>query len=145
MNRTDRSRRAAAGRTLVGRIVVAMTTLLFLVGGVSAQQMSSHHHGDAGNSTSANPEAVQDWAKQALAKSPRHQEWVKVKNGTREVNSFVVYPQTNKNLGGLRIFLSFNRIIDKIGNCARELRARKRKLSILQTRIVGKIDFDRTI
>jgi len=96
MNRTDRSRRAAASRTLVGRIVVAMTTLLFLVGGVSAQQMSSHHHGDAGNSTSANPEAVQDWAKQALAKSPRHQEWVKVKNGTREVNSFVVYPQTNK-------------------------------------------------
>ncbi|MGZ8847285.1 MAG: dienelactone hydrolase family protein, partial [Pyrinomonadaceae bacterium] len=27
------------------------------------------------------------------AKSSRHQEWVKVKNGTREVNSFVVYPE----------------------------------------------------
>jgi carboxymethylenebutenolidase len=36
---------------------------------------------------------TQDWAKQRLAKSPRHQEWVKVKNGTREVNSFVVYPE----------------------------------------------------
>jgi carboxymethylenebutenolidase len=35
----------------------------------------------------------QDWAKQRLSKSPRHQEWVKVKNGAREVNSFVVYPE----------------------------------------------------
>ena len=36
---------------------------------------------------------VQDWAKARLAKSPRHQEWVKVKNGNREVNSFIVYPE----------------------------------------------------
>ncbi len=35
----------------------------------------------------------QDWAKQRVAKSPRHREWVKVKNGAREVNSFVVYPE----------------------------------------------------
>jgi carboxymethylenebutenolidase len=35
----------------------------------------------------------QDWAKQRLDKSPRHQEWVKVKNGERVVNSFVVYPE----------------------------------------------------
>jgi carboxymethylenebutenolidase len=35
----------------------------------------------------------QDWAKQRADKSPRHQEWVKVKNGTREVNSFLVYPE----------------------------------------------------
>jgi len=35
----------------------------------------------------------QDWAKQRADKSPRHQEWVKVKNGAREVNSFVVYPE----------------------------------------------------
>jgi len=37
--------------------------------------------------------APQDWAKQALEKSPRHQEWVSVKNGQRAVNSFVVYPE----------------------------------------------------
>jgi len=56
-----------------------------------AQDMSGNHHG---HGTPA-PEAVesQDWAKQRLAKSPRHQEWVKVKNGTREVSSFVVYPE----------------------------------------------------
>src|SRR5215471_2442998 len=35
----------------------------------------------------------QDWAKQRLDKSPRHQEWVAVKNGQRTVNSFIVYPE----------------------------------------------------
>ena len=39
------------------------------------------------------PVSAQDWAKQRVAKSPRHREWVKVKNGAREVNSFVVYPE----------------------------------------------------
>src|SRR5215468_9887930 len=37
--------------------------------------------------------ATQDWAKQRLDKSPRHQEWVAVKNGQRTVNSFIVYPE----------------------------------------------------
>src|SRR5215831_11478714 len=37
--------------------------------------------------------ATQDWAKQRLDKSPRHQEWVSVKNGQRTVNSFIVYPE----------------------------------------------------
>ncbi len=61
-----------------------------------AQDMSGNHHHN--NTAVATPDPVenQDWAKQKLAKSPRHQEWVKVKNGTREVNSFVVYPE-NKN------------------------------------------------
>jgi carboxymethylenebutenolidase len=42
---------------------------------------------------------TQDWAKQRLAKSTRHQEWVKVKykpagsNAEREVSAFVVYPE----------------------------------------------------
>jgi carboxymethylenebutenolidase len=36
---------------------------------------------------------AQDWAKARLEKSPRHGEWVKVKNGSREVKSFVVYPE----------------------------------------------------
>ncbi|HTD66095.1 MAG TPA: dienelactone hydrolase family protein, partial [Candidatus Limnocylindria bacterium] len=37
--------------------------------------------------------SAQDWAKAKLEKSPRHQEWVEVKNGTRTVHSFVVYPE----------------------------------------------------
>lgn len=62
------------------------------------QDMSGNHHGNAPASASpaTDTTANQDWAKQRLAKSPRHQEWVKIKNGTREVSSFVVYPE-NKN------------------------------------------------
>jgi carboxymethylenebutenolidase len=37
--------------------------------------------------------SAQDFAKARLEKSPRHQEWVKVKHGDREVNCFVVYPE----------------------------------------------------
>jgi carboxymethylenebutenolidase len=36
---------------------------------------------------------AQDWAKARLEKSPRHQEFVKVKNGDREVQSFIVHPE----------------------------------------------------
>jgi carboxymethylenebutenolidase len=37
--------------------------------------------------------AAQDWARSALEKSPRHQEWVQVKHGDRVVHAFVVYPE----------------------------------------------------
>src|SRR5882672_8874672 len=36
---------------------------------------------------------AQDWAKARLEKSPRHQEFVKVKHGEREVQAFIVYPE----------------------------------------------------
>jgi carboxymethylenebutenolidase len=36
---------------------------------------------------------AQDWARTKLEKSPRHQEWVKVKHGEREVQCFVVFPE----------------------------------------------------
>jgi carboxymethylenebutenolidase len=38
----------------------------------------------------------QDWAKAQLEKSPRHQEWVKVKAKGREVQSFIVYPEVKE-------------------------------------------------
>ena len=41
----------------------------------------------------ASPASAQDWAKARLDKSPRHQEWVKVKQGARTVNAFIVYPE----------------------------------------------------
>lgn len=37
--------------------------------------------------------AAQEWAKQSLEKSSRHQEWAAIKNGDRTVNAFVVYPE----------------------------------------------------
>ena len=36
---------------------------------------------------------AQDWAKARLEKSPRHLEWVKIKQGNREVNCFIAYPE----------------------------------------------------
>ena len=36
---------------------------------------------------------AQDWAKARLEKSPRHLEWIKVKNGEREVNCYIAYPE----------------------------------------------------
>jgi carboxymethylenebutenolidase len=36
-----------------------------------------------------------NWAKEALAKSPRHGEWVNLKNGSRTVSAFVVYPEVS--------------------------------------------------
>jgi len=40
--------------------------------------------------------SAQDWAKARLEKSPRHQEWTKVKSGDRQVQSFVVYPEVKE-------------------------------------------------
>lgn len=35
----------------------------------------------------------QDWAKKRLESSPRHQEWIELKSGSRTVKAFVVYPE----------------------------------------------------
>ena len=40
------------------------------------------------------PAAAQDWAREELNKSPRHQEWAQVKYGDRVVHAFVVYPES---------------------------------------------------
>ncbi len=75
------------------RSISSVLAVVFLCSAIAyGQDMTGHHHG----APAADPMVSQEWAKQRLAKSPRHQEWVKVKNGTREVNSFVVYPE-NKN------------------------------------------------
>jgi carboxymethylenebutenolidase len=37
--------------------------------------------------------SAQDWAKARLDSSPRHAEWVEVKNGSRTVRCFIVYPE----------------------------------------------------
>lgn len=71
-------------RRLLGLAIILVSAVA-----IHAQEMSGHHH----NAVVADPVETQDWAKQQLAKSPRHQEWVKLKNGNREVSSFVVYPE----------------------------------------------------
>lgn len=81
------------------KVTLSFLLFVFLCSGTAcAQDMNGNHHANA--PTTASPAsdtmANQEWARQRLAKSPRHQEWVKIKNGNREVNSFVVYPE-NKN------------------------------------------------
>ena len=56
-----------------------------------AQEMHAAAHGHIEHV--ADSAMAQDWAKQQLAKSSRHQEWVPVKYGNRTVNSFIVYPE----------------------------------------------------
>ena len=74
------------------RSTASALALLFLCSVIAyGQERTGHHHGAP--AAAPDPMVSQEWAKQRLAKSPRHQEWVKVKNGTREVNSFVVYPE----------------------------------------------------
>ncbi len=38
--------------------------------------------------------AAQDWAKDQLAKSPRHREWVTIKHNGRSVDTLIAYPET---------------------------------------------------
>lgn len=70
---------------------IVITALLLSAIPASAQHSDAvHNHSVEAVSFST---LNQDWAKQRLEKSPRHQEWVKVKNGNRMVNSFIVYPE----------------------------------------------------
>lgn len=40
------------------------------------------------------PSSAQDWAKERLAGSPRHLEWVSVDSGPRKVETYVAYPES---------------------------------------------------
>lgn len=42
---------------------------------------------------SATAAFAQDWAKARIDKSPRHYEYVKVKHGSRDVNTFITFPE----------------------------------------------------
>lgn len=87
------------------RIPLLVVSLFLFSGCAAVHQAHSDlhmdHHSDSGSASEARPDSdtAQDWAKQRLAKSTRHQEWVKIKykpasgNAEREVSAFVVYPE----------------------------------------------------
>ena len=52
--------------------------------------------GMAATGLGASSLCAQDWARQAVDKSPRRREWVSVKHDARSVESFVAYPQAAK-------------------------------------------------
>ena len=67
-----------------------LTLLVFLSVTACAQHTATMHGNHAASPSPTEANETQDWAKQRLAKSPRHQEWGKVKNGAREESSFLV-------------------------------------------------------
>jgi carboxymethylenebutenolidase len=67
--------------------------------------------------------AAQDWAKAKLDKSPRHGEWVKVKNGDREVNSFVVYPEVKDKATAVLVIHEIFGLTDWVRGVADDLAA----------------------
>jgi carboxymethylenebutenolidase len=73
------------------RLLMFVSLLSLLSVCVPAQVLKTDHHEHAAPLAFAAVE--QDWAKQRVDKSPRHQEWVQVKNGSRTINSFIVYPE----------------------------------------------------
>jgi carboxymethylenebutenolidase len=44
--------------------------------------------------TTAAQEWSQPWARERIAKSPRHNEWVSIKHDGRSVETLVVYPES---------------------------------------------------
>src|SRR5919199_4892833 len=64
---------------------------------------------------------AQDWAKARLEKSPRHQEWVKVKHGDREVQSFIVYPEVKEKATAVVLIHEIFGLSDWVRSVADEL------------------------
>lgn len=74
------------------KLFVVIAVLLFASLSAYAQDAANPHAHHLMEANTYNPPG-QDWAKARVDKSPRHQEWVKVKQGSRNVNSFIVYPE----------------------------------------------------
>ncbi len=71
-------------RSLLASMLVLSSAALPAV----AQDAHAEHQ-----AATRNEAASASWAKEALERSPRHREWVNVKNGSRTVSAFVVYPE----------------------------------------------------
>jgi carboxymethylenebutenolidase len=66
---------------------------------------------------------AQDWAKAKVDKSPRHGEWVTVKHGTREVKSFVVYPEVKEKATAVIVIHEIFGLTDWVRGVADDLAA----------------------
>src|SRR5688572_1576636 len=66
---------------------------------------------------------AQDWATAKLEKSPRHHEWVKVKQGDREVHCFVVFPEVKDKAGAVVVIHENRGLTDWVRLVADQLAA----------------------
>ncbi len=67
--------------------------------------------------------SAQDWAKTQLENSPRHQEWVKVKAGNREVQCFLVFPEVKNKAMAVVVIHEIFGLSDWVRNVADQLAA----------------------
>ena len=67
--------------------------------------------------------AAQDWAKARLEKSPRHREYVNIKNGARTVQAFVVYPEVKEKAPVVLVIHEIFGLTDWIKDVADQLAA----------------------
>src|SRR3954453_10960812 len=74
------------------RLLITIPALLLTVA-ACAQDATNPHAEHAMTAATANTSVSQDWAKKKVDASPRHHEWVNLKNGARTVSAFVVYPE----------------------------------------------------
>lgn len=66
---------------------------------------------------------AQDWARAKLDASPRHHEWVKVKQGNREVESFVAYPEIKEKATAVVVIHENKGLTDWVRTVADQLAA----------------------
>ena len=66
---------------------------------------------------------AQDWAKAKLEKSPRHHEWVAVKQGARDVHCFVVYPEVKDKATAVVVIHENRGLTDWVRSVADDLAA----------------------
>ncbi len=71
----------------------AASLLLFIASGCAHTTTDQHRGHQMPAAAPTMRSTSQAWAKQAVAQSPRHHEWVKVQSGNRAVSAFVVYPE----------------------------------------------------
>jgi len=67
--------------------------------------------------------SAQDWARTKLDKSPRHGEWVDVKNGARTVHCFIVYPEVKDPAPAVIVIHEIYGLTDWARNVADQLAA----------------------
>src|SRR5438552_11066030 len=65
--------------------------------------------------------SAQEWAKARLEKSPRHLEWAKVKNGSREINCYVAYPEVKDKATAMLVIHEIFGLSDWVRSLADEL------------------------
>jgi carboxymethylenebutenolidase len=99
-------------------LVVFAITLMLSVYVPAQDPHALHNHSVEPAAYSA---LAQDWAKQKLEKSPRHQEWVKVKNGNRVVEAFIVYPEVKNKATAVIVIHEIMGLTDWVRSVADQL------------------------